>query len=529
MSDWTELSGFPRTCASKCAPWGSVARLVNGQRETKLGKPVMLSGAKAYVQRLEDAFISEYRQTKDVEALVRAVLTANEKHLDVVEWCRVRGEELDMSLRVYASRGSTRLHLSLVGPVGRHADQPLPERASAPVVRVRAKKPAASASSRAPVVAVVAAERVVPPAAAIVLRPITAGAQPNYGDAIAFDSDGRLFVSLRLPDAGDYHIACVEPSGAVTLAPLPTREALRAGDPGAMTGGLMPEVHATGRGLVRIEHYDHASGMKERVGLAGQWHASRRGLWSACWGLGVRGEWFLRCIVNDKKGVLLGVHLTSGKRIRVALPAGLVVRGAALDGEVLRVLGDGEEHRYPIDTGSKLALDLAAGTVVPCAFAGAVQPVPNSGGARVIAAGGELRLVTAEGLSRGLFSLPADFTAQGYAPWGSPDVTEIAGAEPGACSWLVTLDFGSDHGPRCRGTLVFTLDGAVLNCAYTDAGGALRIGGLTLPLADGEHVCGYAAGPPVSGRPAGELAAVLRMNDGLALAWVPGAPAYASK
>lgn len=497
--------------------------MVNGERETKLGKPVMLSGAKAFVQRLEEAFIAGYRTTKDVQALVDQVIAANEKNLDVVEWCRVREEALDLSLRVYASRGSTRLHLSLVGPVGRYADRPLPERASAPVVRARAKKPAASASPVAPAVAV---ERVAPPAEAIVLRPIAAGAQPNYGDAIAFDVDGRLFVSLRIPDAGDYHVACVEPSGAVTLTRLPTRDALRAEDPGAMTGGLMPEVHATGRGLVRIEHYDHASGMKERVGLAGQWHASRRGLWSACWVLGVRGEWFLRFIVNDKKGVLLGVNLANGKRVRVALPEGLV-RGAALDGEVLRVLGDGEERRYPIDTGSKLGLDLAGVTVVPCALVGAVQPVPNSGGAWVVMAERELRLVTAEGHGRGLFSLPAGFTGEGYAPWGSPMVTEIVGAEPGACSWLVAVDFDRDDGPRCRGVLVFTLDGAVHNCAYTDPAGVLRIGGETLPLGDGEHVCGYAAGPPVAGRPSGELAAVLHMTDGLALVWAP--PVHARK
>ena len=516
MTEWTELTGFPRTCASQCAPWGSAARVVNGQVESKLGRPVVLSGARAFLQRLEDAFIAEHRKTSDVQALVDAVFAAHERHLDVIEWCRVRGDELDMSLRVYATRGSTRLHLSLAGPLGRYADQPLPERAAPPVVRARAKKMAA------PPAPAPASERVMPPTRPIVLRPIVPGATPNYGDVIAFDDTGRLHVTLRLPHAGDYHFACVEPSGAVTLTPLSSREALRAEDAGAMTGGLMPEVHASGRGLVRIEHYDHSSGMKERVGLAGVWHASRRGLYSHCWALGVRGEWFLRCIVHDKKSTLLGVNLATGKRARVALPDGLVARGAALDGELLRVLGDGEERRYPIDTGSKLALDLAAGTVVACPSPGHVQPVPGSGGAFVVAAGTELRWVAADGTSTGLFVLPADFTAPDYAPWGAPTVAEIAG-EAGARSWLVALDFGSDAGPRCRGALVFTPGGTVVNRAHIDAGGVLRMDGVVLPLADGEHVCGYASGPPVAGHASGELAALVRMNDAMALIWAPSA------
>ena len=529
MTDWTELAGFPRTFASSCAPWSSTARLVNGERETKLGKPVMLSGAKAFLQRLEAEIIAGYGATKDVAALVEAVLGGHSRHIDVVEWCRVRDDELDLSLRVYASRGATRIHLALVGPVGRYADRPLPERVVAPAPRARVKKQVVAA----PVAVAAVPPRLAPPPAPIVLRPITAGAQPNYGDVIAFDGDGRLHVTLRLPDAGDYHYACIEPSGAVTLTPLPSREALRADDAGAMTGGLMPELHATTRGLARIEHYDHAAGMKERLGVAGQWHASRRGLWDGDWVLGVRGEWFLRCIVHAKKATLVGAHLTSGKRTRLALSEGHHVHGAALDrgseGEVLRLLLGTEEQRFGLRTGAKLEIDGTAKTVAVCRHEGAARPVPNSGGAWVVAEGRVLRLVDASGASSELFSLPAGFTGPGYAPWGSPEPTEVVAqgvdapdASPAQRSWLVDLDFGSDHGPRCRGALVFTSDGEVLNRAHVDADGALHVGEVAVPLGEGEHVCGHAAGPPVAGRPSGELAALIKTGGGLVLVWAPG-------
>lgn len=505
MTDWIELPGFPRTYESKHAPWGSVARLVNGVRETKNGKPVMLSGAKAFAQRLEADLIQAHRTTLDVPTLVNTVLDANAKHLDVVEWCRVRGDELDLSLRIYASRGSTRLHLSLAGPVGRYADQPLPDRAAPPAARSRAKKQVtAEAPAAAP-----PPDPVAPPAAPLLLQPITEGARPNYGDAIAFDRDGRLHVTLRLPHAGDYHHAAIDPSGAVTLTQLPRRDALRAEDAGAMTDGLMPELHPTTAGLVRIEHYDHASGMKERIGFAGRWHASRRGLFDACWVLGIRDDWFLRCIVHGKKATLTGAHLTNGKRTRIALPEGSTVRGAALDGDVLRVVDAESEHRFPLRTARALELDTAAATVIPHGQTGFVQPVPGTGG-WAVADGRALRFVR-EGASTDLFTLPDAFTAAGYGPWGAPRVTEIDGAR-----WLVTLDFGSDGGPRCTGALVFTKDGAVLNRAYVDAGGTFHLGATTLPLAQGEHVLGYAGGP------AGALAALALTNAGLAVLWNPG-------
>ena len=57
-------------------------------------------------------------------SLVGRVLEANARHIDIVEWCRVKGDELDLSLRVYGTRGSQRLHLSLLGPIGRYADEP---------------------------------------------------------------------------------------------------------------------------------------------------------------------------------------------------------------------------------------------------------------------------------------------------------------------------------------------------------------------------------------------------------------------
>lgn len=505
MADWTELPGFPKRYESNCAPWSSVTRLVNGVREMKNGKAVMLSGAKAFAQRLEADLIAAHRTTPDVPDLVNAVLDANAKHLDVVEWCRVRGDDLDLSLRVYASRGSTRLHLSLAGPVGRYADQPLPDRAAPPAPRSRAKKQVTEAPASAP-----PPDPVAPPAAPLLLQPIAGGARPNYGDVIAFDRDGRLHVTLRLPDAGDYHYAAIDPSGAVTLAQLPRRDALRADDAGAMTDGLMPELHATTAGLVRIEHYDHASGMKERVGFAGRWHASRRGLFDACWVLGIRSEWFLRCIVHGKKATLTGAHLTSGKRLRIALPEGIVVRSAALDGDVLRVVDAESEHRFPLRVARTLDLDTGAATVIPHGQAGFVHPVPGTGG-WAVAEGRVLRFVGQGGAGRDLFTLPDAFTSPSFAPWGAPRVTEIDGA-----SWLVTFDFGADDGPRCTGALIFTESGAVLNRAHIDVSGTLHLGTTTLPLAPGEHVLGYAGGP------AGALAALVMTNAGLTVLWSPG-------
>src|SRR5687767_12975680 len=115
---WIELPAYPRTFDSKCAPWTSCVRVVNGAPQQKDGKHVILSPAKAFLQTLEGAFIAARAKVGtplDVPTLVDEVLNAHAKHIDEVAWCRYRGEDLDLSLKVYASRGQSRLTLSLAG------------------------------------------------------------------------------------------------------------------------------------------------------------------------------------------------------------------------------------------------------------------------------------------------------------------------------------------------------------------------------------------------------------------------------
>ncbi len=517
VTDWIELPDYPRTFASQCAPWGSVARVVKGVAAQSGGRPVTLSGAKAFLQRLESALIQARASTPELSTLLEQVLTAHARHIDVVEWCRVRGDELDLSLRVYASRGSQRLHLSLTGPVGAYADEPLPERATPPKARAP-RKPAAKAVAVEPLVAPTV-ERVAPPSSPLVLRPIVADARPSYGDPIALDAAGRVHVALRLPDGDAF--ACVDPAGTVEVTRLPTREQLRELDAGAMTGAMLPSLHTSAFGLVRIDHYESTNVEQERVGVAGRVHAGRRGLFSHCWVLGVLGEWFLRCIVNNEKATLVGVHLGTGKRSRVALPAGLELRGAAVDhgveGLVLRVLhGQAQEQRLRPEVGPKLGVSPVGS--VQHGLVGAVQPVANTGGWVVAGDDGgrcSLRFVGADRGSRVLFTLPEDFTAPGYGPWGQPTVTQIGFGD--APRWQAAFDFGADEGPRCTGALVFAADGRVLGSAHVDAARRLQVGGTTIAFEEGEHVCGIAGGP------GGDIAAVLTLKDGLGLVW--GSPA----
>lgn len=463
MTDWTDLPDYPRTFASQCAPWGSMVRLVGGVQDVKGGKPVILSGGKAFLQRLEADLIAGRPGAPDVATLVSGVLAANARHIDIVEWCRVKGDELDLSLRVYGTRGSQRLHLSLLGPVGRYADQPLPEHAPVkkPRAAVRRVVPA-TAPATAPVAAAA------PPATALVLRPVVPDARPSYGDPLARDLDGRMHLVVRLP--GHDVWACVDPSGAVTVTPMTTREALRATDVGARTGTMNASLYTTAAGLVRIDHYENASGEQERVGHRDLWHAARRGLWDSDWTLGVCDDWFLRAIVHEGKATMIGVQLTTGKKTRVRLPEGLDLRGAAVDrsggGDVLRLLHGTSEVRP-----DRTAVDL--------------------------------------------FTVPATFTAADYRPGNYPRVTQVGFETP---AWLVELNFMSESGPWCRGALVFTADDAVRNLALVDAAGVLQLGAASLPLGEGEHACGYAAGPT------GDLAVALALQDGLSLVWSPPRP-----
>lgn len=504
MSDWTELPDYPRTFASQCAPWGSSVRFVNGARAIKNGKPETLSGARAFLQRLEMELIQGRAAARDLSTLLDSVFTAHARHLDCVEWCRVRGDELDVSLRVYATRGSQRLHVSLVGPVGRYADEPLPARA-APARPRPARKPGPSAAPVLPV------ERLAPPAALLLLRPLTAGARPSYGDPVARDRDGSVHLAVRLPDGDAF--ARVDPSGAVELAPLPDRDALRRGDDRVMTRAMLPGVHASAAGVLRVDHYETSAGMQERVTLAGRSHTGRSALHSRCWTLGVHGEWFLRCIVHDRKATLLGVHLGSDRRTRVPLPD-VDLRGAAVDrrpdGPVLRLLhGPAEEHRRRLHAGPKL--ELGPAEVHAHGIADAARPVPDGG--FVVAGPRALRYLGPGRPPVDLFTLPPAFDAPDYRPWGGLDLVQL-GFDADPC-WQVDLDFGSDHGPRCRGALVFAADGRVRGLAHTSHDGALDLNGRRVPLADREHTVG------ISGAPAGDLAVLLSDGESLALAWAP--------
>jgi hypothetical protein len=512
MGDWTELPGFPRTYPSFCAYGTSSVRLVDGQRQVKGDKTVTLSGAKAFAQRLESEIIAGHRTNKDVPALLGAVLDAWAKHIDVVEWCRVKGDEVDLSLRIYASRGSTRLHLSVLGPVGKFADRPLPARVATAAPRSPSKK-------KSPAPSPPAVEKRAPPASTIVLQPIAPGAEPDYGNVLAMGPEGLLHAAIRLPAAvtSSYHYALVDPGGSVRVTPLASRADLRKEDPGAMTGCLMPSVHATEVGIVRVESYDTAAGDAERVGLApgGPFHAARRTPHYNDFVLGVRGGWFLRCLSGDGAPVLLGVHLGSGKRCKVVLPEKPRTLGVALDRgdhvDVLRVLhDDGAERRYPLRAGSALEVDLTA-EVVSHGLSGSVQPLPG-GGFTVADNPGErcrIRLVRG-GESTEIFSFPA----AGHRPWGFPRATEIQG-ERGRARFLVDVDFGDAERPRCRGVVVVTGEGGVLATALVDPEGKLRIGDQTLAMGNGEHVVAYAAGP------AGDLAALIHLQAGLTLVWCP--------
>jgi hypothetical protein len=506
VTDWTALPGFPRTFASQCAPWGSSVRFVNGAREMKAGKSVTISGAKAFLQRLEIDLISGRAATPDIPTLINNVLDSHARHIDSVEWCRVRDQDVDLCLRVYATRGAQRLHLSLLGPIGRHADQPLPVHAlEKPAKRAKPGPPA-------PPPALPAREPVPPPSSPLLLRPIAAGARPSYSDPIARDLDGRLHVTVRLPDRDAY--ACVEPTGAVTLTPLLTRDVLRETDNAAMTGAMNASVYTTAAGLVRIDHYESSNISQERVGHAGRWVSGRRGLWSADWTLGMFGDWFCRVIINNDKPILLGVNLATGKRTRIALPPGDDhVRGAAVDrtdhGDLLRLLHGACELRLHLRAGKTLEVEPTFS--VPHTLAGAMHPVPNTGG-WLVAADRTLQFIRPDLPPITLFTLPPSFTGD-YAPWGAPKATLVGFTAPH--SWLTEVDFGADDRPRCRGALVFTADGAVRNLAITTPDGALHIGPTTIPLAASEHALGFTAGPT------GDLAVLLALADGLTLLWTP--------
>ena len=508
MADWTALPGFPRTFASSCAPWGSSVRFVHGAREMKAGKSVTISGTKAFLQRLEIDLISGRAATPDIATLINNVLDGHARHIDSVEWCRVRGDEVDLCLRVYAARGAQRLHLSLLGPIGRYADQPLPVHTlEKPAKRAKPTPPPPSPPQPA-------RESVPPPSSPLLLRPITAGARPSYSDPIARDLDGRLHVTVRLPDRDAY--ACIEPTGAVTLTPLVTRDVLRETDNGAMTGAMNASVYTTAAGLVRIDHYESTNISQERVGHAGRWVSGRRGLWSADWTLGVFGEWFVRVIINNNKPVLLGVHLATGKRSRINLPPGDdFLRGAAVDrtdhADLLRLLHADCELRLHLRAGKTLEVEPT--TSVPHTLAGALHPVPNTGG-WLVAAGRSLRFIRPDLPPVTLFTLPTSFTGD-YAPWGAPKATQVGFTAPR--SWLAEIDFGADDHPRCRGVVVFTEHGDVRNLAVTSPDGALHIGPTTIPLGDGEHPLGHIAGPT------GDLAVLLALTDGLSLIWSPPA------
>jgi hypothetical protein len=525
VSEWIELPGFPRTFNPTGAPWTRAVRRVHGGVEKKGDRPVILRPDRALVQKIEAEIIEAYRDNHDVAAIVESVLLANERHLDQVEWCRVRGDDLDLSIRVYGSRSPFRLYLALSGPVGRHADDTPPERSkpSAPRVRRAAPSPAASG----PAFRVDAPSDVGSPTTPLHLRPIAPAASPCYGDAIAFDRAGRLHVALRLPDDADYRYAVVEPGGGVALATLPSREALRATDVGAMTAAMLPALIETSEGLVKIEHYRHARGELERIHIEGRddrAHASRRGLFDANWKLGVWGPWFVRLIALEGRASLVAVDLDSHKRTKIALPEMGRIVGATVDrspeGGVLRIVAGADELRVPLRVSTSVTLDLDALTTRAHGLPGLAAPVAGDGWVVADASDDScgLWLARPDGRRVELFRLPSTFDVRlRYRPWNLPAVQRLSG--PGEASrWLATFGFGPDagDGAHCRGAVLFDAEGAVRARSWSEADGSLRINDTS--LAGAGIPIGYAA------RATGDLAAVAVWGEDLSVLWHPPVP-----
>jgi hypothetical protein len=519
MTDWIALPDFPLKFDSQCAPWTSATRIVQGAFEMKDGRHVLLKPTQAFLQSIESQLIDGYVSNPNVVELVAKILAANARHLDSVEWCRVRGNDLDLAVRVYAARGIHRLYLSLRGPVGRYADVELPEFVPPSVpAKSHIKKTDFAAMSLTASVA-----RLDPPRDALVLRPLVSEARPNYGSSIAFASDGRLCVAVRTPDVEA--IVSVAPTGEVAFAHLATRDELRATDVSTMTGAYLPSLYTTAAGLVRTEHYKNTTGEQERVGFEDRWHVNPRGLFERDWPLGVAAGNFLRCIVKKNKTFLLAVELATGKRKLLPLGGIQVANGAVLETDTTRGPGEstilratdpnGLESRFRITHGKKMTLEPLAGQ---CAHGlqGAVLPVPHSDGFIVVGSyDGHhgLWFVKADGARHPIFALPADLMAHGYAPSGLQSVTQIEfGTFP---RWLVEIELGSDHGPHVRGAVVFDSDGVVLGRSYVNASSVLILGDVSLKLEHGEYVSGWAAGP------SGDLAALLDLADGASLVWVP--------
>lgn len=524
MSDWIELPGYPRTFNPQGAPWTGAVRVVHGVVELSGNRPVMLRPDRAFLQKIEAELIEAYKQNKDVAAVVEATLLANERHIDQVEWCRVLDDDLDLSIRVYASRGAFRLYLALSGPVGRHANDTPPERKK--TAPSRPKKAAAPARKASPAPA--PAPALASPSAPLHLRPIAPEAGACHGDVLAFDDAGRLHAALRLPGDADYHYATIEPTGRVTLSPLPTRDALRATDVGAMTAALMPGLVETSGGLVKIEHYSTARGEHERItierGAEGQAHVSRRGLFDASWALGVWENWFLRLISLDGGCSLVAVDLASNKRTKTALPALGRVWGAEVerssDGGLLRIVSGAEEHRLALRVGKSVTLDVDAVETRPHGQPGVVVPVAGSGWLVAEASGGQcgLWLARPDGQRDELFRLPGTFDASlKYRPWDIPAARLVS--RPGEPPlWLATFGFGPDEvqGPMCRGAVLLDASGAVRARSWSEADGTLQINGAS--LAGVSMQLGYAA------RPTGDLAALVSWDSDLSVLWYPPTP-----
>ncbi|RYE94282.1 MAG: hypothetical protein EOO75_02360, partial [Myxococcales bacterium] len=422
-TDWVELAGYPRVCRGRGAYVRTRARYVNGVTESRGGRPVMITGGRALSQAIELEILEHAARRGGAIAAIEAGLAVYATHLESIEYVRQRGTEVDLACRAVGVRGAVRVYLDLGGPIGRFADQPLPD---PPRIATKKKAPAGAGEGEpeAPAVLVPRPPAPLPgPAAPLVLAPLLAGASPVYGnDALQLDPWNRLWIALRLADtASDYHYLVLGPDGAqVALLPLATRDELLAQMGGrALGGALLPGLAGTPRGVWRFEHYQAGTTLTERAGPADSIGPFSTGAELKAYRLthlGVAGGDLLRWRQLGAERSLELTPLAGGKRRRVKLPPhpqGLYGE-ATLHGSTVRVLGRGERH--PIEETFGLDGELRSTRAIDVGAASSgVFPLPQID-AVLVARGLELWLVhlTPEGRTQReslLLCLPARLAA----------------------------------------------------------------------------------------------------------------------
>ncbi len=506
MSEWREIAGYPKTFPARMAYVDGAARIVRGEFEMKGNRPVTLPPAKALIQRIETHIIEKYGGGSNLESALVDVFAAYAQHIDVVEWCRVRDDELDVSLRVFAGRGSQRVHLDLRGPVGAYADAPLPEHG-----KPKRKSRATAAPAPAPAAQAAPAPSATAPAEFLIVCPLMHDAKSTGSDGLARDLDGSMCAVVK--KVNREFIVRVDTHGKVTTTPLPSVAELRAFDPTVMSDARLAGVYTTPIGVVFSEHYSRAGSQDhKRIGVRGTWHAHRAINASMEIWLGVHGSYALWCLVAKGKSSVFGVDLESGKTSRVSLPEALEAQAAVVDGGgdalLLRVL-DGEANEYRFKLGLGKTLTAAPVSTEPLPNGDSVQPLPNGGW--LAARGLSLSVVRTDRTEAHVLACPA---ADGAVGLFLRSASQLASDEP---TWFVTFTLENARGLFAgEAALVFRGDGALVNAAYHEPGGRLRVGASTVALGrDDGYPSSFAAGP------AGDLALLHRVEGELGLLWAP--------